>query len=261
MSLALTTPPKTIQEVVEFLRRVYQAAKKETAIIAVSGGVDSALALTLLARALGPEKIQAILLPYAQQQMTDATAILDFNKIPSQNRRVKNIQPLVGAAADTMGLDEKSQDQADLFRLGNLMARARMMLVYDLAKKEDALVCGTENKSEKYLGYFTRFGDEASDVEPLVGFYKTQVWQLAEFLQLPQKIINKAPSAGLWAEQTDEVELGFSYEVADQVLKQLIDQKKSASEIEVSGVDKNVVQKVIQRVARMQFKQQVPHVM
>ena len=137
------------------------------------------------------------------------------------------------------------------------MARTRMMIIYDLAKKNDALVCGTENKSEKYLGYFTRFGDEASDIEPIVHLYKTQVRQLSEFLDLPTQIQTKQPTADLWEGQTDEQELGFSYEIADRVLMQLIDEGKPGAKIE--GMDPELVAKVIQRVGQMKFKQQVPY--
>lgn len=261
MSLLLQNPEETVQKIVNFLRQVYQQAKKETAVIAVSGGIDSALSLTLLRQALGSEKIKPILLPFGQQSMADAEEVVKFNAIPKQNQRAVNIQPLVSTAADLIGLDEKSQNQQDRFRLGNLMARSRMMMVYDLAKKENALVCGTENKSEKYLGYFTRFGDEASDVEPLVDLYKTQVRQLADFLQIPSSIQTKAPSAGLWSGQTDENELGFSYELADRVLEKLIDQKIPAGEIQLSGVEAEKLKQVIKRVEQTAFKHQVPYVM
>jgi NAD+ synthase len=126
-------------------------------------------------------------------------------------------------------------------------------------KKLKALVCGTENKSEHYLGYFTRFGDGASDLEPILGLYKTQVRELAEHLKLPEKYLEKAPSAELWQGQTDEQELGFSYEDADRVMAELIDHKKPIEEIKVEGVDDATVGRIIARVKATEFKHQVPY--
>jgi NAD+ synthase len=146
----------------------------------------------------------------------------------------------------------KSLQVADELRRGNIMARMRMIAVYDLAKKLDALVCGTENKSEKYLGYFTRFGDEASDIEPLQHLYKTQVRRLVEYLQMPSIFLEKPPSAGLWQGQTDEQELGFSYEDADKALAELIDGTNENS-------DQLVKEKVHARVKSQHFKHEVPY--
>ena len=140
----------------------------------------------------------------------------------------------------------------DQLRLGNIMARVRMIAVYDLAKKLDALVCGTENKSEKYLGYFTRFGDEASDIEPIQHLYKTQIRQLVEYLKMPQTFLEKPPSAGLWQDQTDEKELGFSYEEADKALAEIIDGEQT-------GADAAIKTKVQARVKSQHFKHEVPY--
>ncbi|MFH1959581.1 MAG: NAD+ synthase [Patescibacteria group bacterium] len=249
-------PQQIIDEIISFIKQTYIAQKKEIALIAVSGGIDSALSLTLVTRALSAKNIIPVMLPCGDQDLSDGEVMLKFNKIPQENWQVKNIKQVVDHAARIAGADV-----SDRVRLGNLMARTRMMIIYDLAKKYDALVCGTENKSEKYLGYFTRFGDEASDVEPIVGLYKTQVRQLGEFLDLPDQIRIKPPTAGLWEGQTDEQELGFTYEVADKVLMQIVDEKKSANEIFVNGVEPELVKKVLERVKKMKFKQQVPYVM
>jgi len=134
-----------------------------------------------------------------------------------------------------------------------------MIIIFDQTKKLDALVCGTENKSEKYLGYFTRFGDEASDLEPIQHLYKTQVWQLAKDLNIPQQFISKAPTAGLWDGQTDEQELGFSYSQADEVLKQFIDENKKPDEIKIDGIEKKIVRKIVKQVQSQKFKLEVPY--
>jgi NAD+ synthase len=136
------------------------------------------------------------------------------------------------------------------------MARVRMIAVFDLAKKLGGLVCGTENKSEHYLGYFTRFGDSASDIEPLCHLYKTQIRQYATALGIPNQIITKAPSAGLWEEQTDEQELGFTYEQADIVIAEFLGETEENDEVST-----DIRQKVVARIQSQQFKLEVPYMM
>jgi NAD+ synthase len=147
----------------------------------------------------------------------------------------------------------------DNIRKGNIMARVRMIYVFDQAKKRNALVVGTENKSEHLLGYFTRFGDEASDVEPIAHLYKTQVIELATHLPIPQSILMKPPSAGLWPEQTDEGEFGFSYKDADQVLALFFDEKKSVDEVVALGFDRELIKKIQARVSQNSFKHMTPY--
>jgi NAD+ synthase len=252
--LQLKSSAETKAELVAFLKTTYANADKTHAVIAVSGGLDSAVSLTLLTEALGESQVFPIFMPYREQDMTSAKEIASWNKIPASNWREIPIGDSVDQLAHNLLIDAD-----DLVRLGNIMARTRMIALFDLAKKMDALVCGTENKSEHYLGYFTRYGDGASDVEPILGLYKTQVRQLAEFLKLPQVFLDKAPSAGLWAEQTDEAELGFSYEDADRVLVQLIDKQRPVAEIKPEGVEATTVSKVIARVKGTAFKHQVPY--
>lgn len=150
-----------------------------------------------------------------------------------------------------------SRSDLDKVRLGNVMARVRMMVLYDLAKKLNAIVCGTENKSEYYLGYFTRFGDAASDFEPIAHLYKTQVYQLAKYLGVPKEFIDKTPTAGLWPGQTDEGEFGFTYKEADAVLQLYFDKKLNLAEIKKRGF-KNA-EKIIARVLKNEYKHQTPY--
>jgi NAD+ synthase len=254
-SLILQSPQKTFQELTSFIRDTFSRNKKQQAVIAVSGGIDSALSLSLLSHALPKENITALLLPYGEQSYQDAQLICEFHQLPEKNRQIINIQPIVDVATKILMDDEHLKK----YRLGNLMARTRMMVVYDFARRLDALVCGTENKSEHYLGYFTRFGDAASDLEPISQLYKTQVRQLVEHLQLPEVFLEKVPSAGLWVGQTDEDEMGFSYDHADQVLFQLIDQKVPAQKIIIEGISAETVAAVLQKVADNAFKHQVPY--
>jgi NAD+ synthase len=246
----------SIETISDFIKNTFAATGKSQAVIAVSGGIDSAVSLTLLARALPKAQIWPLLLPYERQDMADAGMILDFVGIQDSNRKTINIASMVETACKSLQITDGEQ-----LRKGNLMARMRMVAVFDYAKSKDAMVVGTENKSEHHLGYFTRFGDSASDLEPLVGLYKTQVRQLAQELQLPSVFLEKAPSAGLWIGQSDEVEMGFSYELADQVLTLLIDQQLPAAQIlpQFEANQQELVQKVIDRVEAMKFKLEVPY--
>ncbi|NCO88578.1 NAD(+) synthase [Candidatus Roizmanbacteria bacterium] len=138
------------------------------------------------------------------------------------------------------------------------MARTRMIILFDQAKKLDALVCGTENKSEHLLGYFTRFGDAASDIEPIQHLYKTQIYQLAKYLKIPREIINQPPTAGLWNGQTDEGQFEFTYKEADQVLSLYYDQRKSLKMIIKSGFPN--VKIIIKMMRNNQFKNKTPYI-
>lgn len=254
MSLELTHPQKTIDTLVEFIQKTFLKQQKTTGVIAVSGGIDSALSLTLLAQALGKEHVIPVVLPYSDQKSDDNYAIIDFLQIPRQQVKHLNIEAIVDAGITTLRLGLKDQ-----VRVGNLKARARMMCVFDIAKANNGLVCGTENKSEHYLGYFTRFGDAASDIEPLCQLYKTQVRQLVKHLGLPEVFLTKAPSAGLWVGQTDEEEMGFTYAQADAVMEQFIDQKVPAENINIAGISPEIVTKITGQIQHMAFKLEVPY--
>lgn len=271
-----------------FIKETLERTGKQTLVVAVSGGIDSAVSLTLAARAVGAAQVHAVLMPYADQDMADARAILDFNQIPASNRHEFQIKPIVDTclaaiqSKQTSATDSTDPNaEADLpVRVGNMKARSRMILLYDMAKSLDTLVCGTENKSEKYLGYFTRFGDAASDLEPLSQLYKTQVFELAKKLAIPTQIIDKAPSAGLWQGQTDEAEFGFSYTDADAVLAIIVDKQPSLLERLTNGktnslqevtegvrflsgasLDLELITKILTRVQSQWFKHQVPYEM
>ena len=251
-SLQLTDPDKEIKKIIRFIQQTYQEQGFNQAVIGVSGGIDSALSLTLLTRALGVENVNPVFLPYKNQNIKDGQQICQFNHIPQENWHEINIGQMVDGFVEKLGISKAKNK----IRLGNVMARARMTVLFDLAKQKQALICGTENKSENMLGYFTRCGDEASDLEPIVHLYKTQVRQLAQFLDLPQVFLNKPPSAGLWPGQTDEVELGFSYDQADLVLWAMEHDNIDLSEL---NLDQKVIDQVKSVVAANQFKHQVPY--
>lgn len=247
-------PAKITSKLTKFIKTEVKKAGFKKVIIALSGGVDSSTTLSLAVKALGKDNVLVAVLPYGKlnkKEVEDALLVINLLKIPPKNLFKIDIKPMVDSFL-------KAAKNVDRLRKGNIMARVRMVLLFDLAKKEKALVCGTENKSEHLLGYYTRFGDEASDLEPLRGLYKTRVRKLAKYLEVPKKIIVKPPSAGLWRGQTDEGELGFSYKEADSILHLRFDKKYSWREIGKMGFERGVVEKVKTRVEKNEFKRRVP---
>ena len=245
---------KKIEEIEAWIKKTVGEAGFKKVVIALSGGIDSALACSLAVKSLGPDQVFPLLLPYGNLNLEgtkDAQLLCDFLKIDKNNIKISDIKPAVEEII-------KFEASISEIRKGNIMARVRMIYLFDLAKKNDALVIGTENKTEHYLGYFTRFGDSASDLEPIINLYKTQVWEMAKYLNLPKKIIEKTPTAGLWLGQSDENELGFSYKDADQILNLYFDEKMRIDQIMKNGFKKELIEKVLDRVKQNEFKQKLP---
>lgn len=239
----------SIDQIVTFLQDTLKKAHKTNLIVAVSGGIDSAVSLSLACKAVGPDHVWGVSLPYHTQSIEDSHAILEWNNVPKDHQLEINIGPMVDEIAKELKIPGE-----ETLRLGNIMARMRMIALYDQARVVDALVCGTENKSEKYLGYFTRFGDEASDIEPIQHLYKHEVRELAQTLGIPDVFLTKHPSAGLWEGQTDESELGFTYDQADQVIAEMLGElEKDAS------LPDDVRQEILERIESVHFKHEVPY--
>ncbi|MBN1565188.1 MAG: NAD+ synthase, partial [Anaerolineae bacterium] len=201
-----------------FLRDALTKVGFERAVIGLSGGIDSALSAFLVAEAVGPENVLAIRMPYkisSQASLDDAQAVIDALGIRSDT---VDITPMVDP------LLERFPDASKL-RQGNIMARMRMVVLYDQSVAFNGLVIGTSNKTETLLGYTTIFGDNAAAVQPITDLYKAQVRQLSAAMGVPQSVLDKAPSADLWAGQTDEGELGYTYDLADQILYLLVDER------------------------------------
>lgn len=247
-------PQGAAVRITDFIRDTFRAAGFSSALIALSGGIDSAVSCALAVRALGAENVYPLFLPYgslSRQGVLDAAQVVAALGIPREQVTEIDIQPL----ADPFCALDPSMDH---LRKGNIMARVRMIVVFDQARRRGALVVGTENKTEHLLGYYTRFGDEASDVEPLRNLYKTHIFRLAEHLSLPDSILTKRPSAGLWEDQTDEGEFGFTYADADRILEGLFDQGLTSDQLIAQGMDPETVSKVAAWAQRNDFKHHLP---
>ncbi len=239
---------------VRFIRFSFKREGCEHALIGVSGGVDSAVSLALTVQALGVKHVHPVLLPYGSlndEGTKDAQMIIQSFHVPINNIHLIDIKPMVDSVI-------AYDNQMDYGRRGNVMARMRMVTLFDLSKKMNALVVGTENKTEHLLGYYTRFGDEASDVEPLKHLYKTHVYTLARYLQIPLKISTKQPSAGLWSGQTDEGEFGFLYKDVDEALFLYADKHLSKSEIINEGYGADVIERIWRWIQKGAFKDRMP---
>jgi NAD+ synthase len=223
----------------------------ERAVVGLSGGVDSSLVTALAVSSLGANNVVAIFMPY---RTSDPQSALDAHAVCAS----------LGITAETIDITVQIDDyferypDADRTRRGNKMARERMSILYDHSMAERALVLGTSNKTELLLGYGTLFGDMASALNPIGDLYKTQLYQLARFLELPHSVLTKAPSADLWVGQSDEDELGIRYAVVDEILQLLVDQRRSRAEVVALGFDAADVDTVVRRVHDSQYKRRPP---
>jgi len=221
------------------------------AVIALSGGVDSSVSCYLTAEALGPENVLAIRMPYrtsSEESLEHAQIVIDTLGVQSLTIPITDmVEPLFELYPDM-----------DQVRKGNVMARMRMIILYDQSVAFQGLVVGTGNKTEILLGYTTLYGDSACALNPLGDLYKTQVRQLAVELELPDVIVNKPPSADLWQGQTDEDELGFTYKSADQLLYLIVDKRYSFEDCVEAGFSADFVKKVSDRMRRNHFKRVMP---
>ncbi|MBU0754179.1 MAG: NAD+ synthase [Planctomycetes bacterium] len=231
----------------DFLAEEFEDARFTRAVIGVSGGVDSSLALILTAQVLGADKVRALFMPYKTSN-------------PESKRHARLITDLAGV--ELMEIDISPQidlyydlfPKADAVRRGNKMARERMTILYDHSAAFNGLVVGTSNRTEILLGYGTLHGDTVSAINPLGSLYKTHVFALARFAGVPEEILSKPPSADLWAGQTDEEELGFTYEKVDQLLYHMIDLEEDEPALRERGFEPAFIEEVRDRVIRFAYK-------
>jgi NAD+ synthase len=244
-------PLWTRNKITDFIRTEIHAAGFQRAVVGVSGGVDSAVTCYLTAEALGSENVLAARMPYStstQESLEHAKLVIEAT----------GVQEITIPITDMVDLLFAQFPEADRVRRGNAMARTRMIVLYDQSSAFNGLVVGTGNKTEILLGYTTLYGDSASALIPLGDLYKTQVRQLARALGVPEVIISKPPSADLWLGQTDEGELGFTYEDVDRLFQYLVDEGYSPQACVETGFDPTFVNAVIEQMRRNQFKRALP---
>jgi NAD+ synthase len=234
-----------------FIREEFKKLGFQRAIIGLSGGIDSSVAAFLAARALSPANVVALIMPYGHsfsQDVKDAQEIAHQLGLASQ---IIDITPMIDAYFQKYPTENK-------ILKGNKMARERMSILYDFSARHQALILGTSNKTELLLGYGTIHGDMASAINPLGDLYKTQIRLLARHLGVPEKIITKTPTAGLWPGQTDEGELGLSYEEIDQILFHLVDQRLPREAVINHGFPATKVDRIISLIKKSEFKRKPP---
>ncbi len=234
-----------------FIRTAITRSGFTKTLMGLSGGLDSAVSLYLSAKALGPENVLAVRMPYKTsppETLEDAQRMIDELGVQSMTIEITDmVDPLIN-----------HYEKMSPLRAGNIMARMRMIVLYDQSAAFNGLVMGTSNKSELLLGYSTIFGDSAAAIQPIGDLYKTQVRQLACALGIPEKVIQKAPSADLWQDQTDEGELGFTYAEVDKLLHLLVDQRYRPEDCIAEGFAKPFVDRVLQLMQQNHFKRVMP---
>ena len=242
---------ETIGMLTGFLRDEISKVGVKKSVLGLSGGIDSSLSAFLAAKAMGPENVTGVIMPYrlsSPKSEEDARAVA---KACGINIKVVDISRQVDAYFELY-------KEASELRKGNKMARERMTILYDHSAMLNALVVGTSNKTELLLGYGTLFGDMASALNPLGDLFKTQVRQLSRYIGVPSQVVEKPPSADLWAGQTDEEELGYTYEEADAVLFMLVDCRFSVQDLIEDGFDENLVKGISRLIMASQYKRRLP---
>jgi len=248
----LTLNAALVEEILSgFIAAETTRTGRRRVVVGLSGGLDSAVSATLAVKALGSAGVVAVLMPHRLSQLSSLEDALKLAKRLGVRHEIIDISPMVDPYFERF-------PDADRLRRGNRMARERMNVLFDRSAAHGALVLGTSNKTELLLGYGTLFGDMASALNPIGDLYKTQVRQVARHLRLPAAIQRKAPTADLWAGQTDEAEIGATYAVADQILCLLFDERWETDEVVAAGFDRRLVERLRTTVMRSQFKRRPP---
>ncbi|HEX2194303.1 MAG TPA: NAD+ synthase [Candidatus Limnocylindria bacterium] len=250
-------PPQAIGVIAGFIRSQLEQTGFERLVVGLSGGVDSATTAFLAARAVPAQDLLAVRMPYRTSSAeSEADAQLVVDALGCRTERV-DITPMVEPMLELIG---PGDDPSLRVRRGNVMARQRMIVLYDRSAAFDALVIGTSNKTEALLGYTTLHGDMAAALQPIGDLYKSQLRSLAAELGVPDRIVRKEPSADLWPGQTDEGELGASYDALDRILFALVDRRWTVERCVGAGLDAPLVEWAARRVAQTEFKRQMPPV-
>lgn len=240
--------------IVTFISKKAHDAVVKGAVIGLSGGIDSTITAYLTVDALGSKNVLGVLLPEksnsSKQDIDDA---LEVSKLLGIEYKIIDISKILNSFSYAIS----DFDKYNLLAYGNLKARTRMCILYYHANLLHRMVIGTGNRTELLLGYFSKYGDGGVDIEPIGGLFKTQVRGLGRYMNIPEQIIDKIPTAGLWHGQTDEGELGITYEEADKILSMLIDEKKEVSDIKKKFPSSNV-DKIIGLLHTNEHKRMLP---
>lgn len=243
--------PLAVKLLTSFIREELAKFGFSKGLLGLSGGLDSSVCAALAARALGPGNVLGVMMPYGESfsgERDDAELLA--GRLGLRTERI-DIRPMIDAYFASHPCDDR-------LRRGNKMARERMSVLYDISARDHALILGTSNKTELLIGYGTLHGDMACAINPMGDLYKTQVRQLAAYLDLPERIRTKAPTAGLWAGQTDEDELGMTYEELDRILYRLVDERERRDEVVAAGFPAARVDRILGLIRGSEFKRQMP---
>jgi NAD+ synthase len=251
MDLLKIDPGSVSQILEQFLQEEVHKTGFKKVVLGLSGGIDSTVVACLCTRAFSPKQVHALILPYKTSNRENLLHAEQVARKLGIKYTTVDISPMVDAFF-------KQDRRANVNRRGNRMARERMCLLYDYSSRYSALVIGTSNKTELLLGYGTIFGDLASAINPIGDLYKTQIRQLASYLQVPQEIIDKPPSADLWRGQTDEGEIGYRYEEIDRLLYYLVDQRYSPEMLQDLEFPLPMIKDIQNRIQKSQFKRRPP---
>lgn len=240
-----------IEKITEFIKQQMIKAGFTKIIIGLSGGIDSSVTAAMCVKAVGKENVFGVMLPYRKSHPDSIEHAKQVAKQLGIKYEAVDISPMIDAYFDNYAAN------ADILRKGNRIARERMCVLYDLSAKYKALVAGTGNRSEIIVGYCTQYGDNACAFEPIGHLYKTEVWELAKILDLPDVVINKKPTADLWDAQTDEDEMGITYKELDEILYQMLDQKMEYEDL-IAAFSKEKIDKVKRMIQLSEFKRNTP---
>lgn len=232
----------------EFLSQEVRKTGLKKVVVGLSGGIDSAVAALLAHRAFGDDLL-CVKMPSHYSSISSLNDADELCQVFSLQSEIHSIEGMLRAY---------EHEEMSPLRVGNLSARLRMVTLFDISARDGSLVLGTSNKSELMLGYGTLYGDLASALNPIGDLYKTEVFELARYLGVPDSIIDKPPSADLWAGQSDEEEIGYPYNDLDRVLKRYVEERHTLEEMIADGENPHLVDMIIMRMYRNQFKRRMP---
>ena len=244
---------KTKNTIVEFIKSKVDESKTEGVIVGLSGGIDSTLTAYLACEAVGSENVFGIIMPSTTTPTEDKIHGIEVAQKLGISYKEIGIDSILNEYLSMTQLDDNE------LAIGNLKARIRMTIIYYYANAKNYLVSGTGNKSEILIGYFTKYGDGACDMEPIGDLYKTDVYKLGQYMEIQKEILEKPPRAGLWADQTDEEEIGMSYDLIDSILYLYTEKDMEDSEIaEKLNISVDDVDMIIGKTIMSEHKSKIP---